>query len=525
MIAPGTQLATAMNVDISGVRRSELAHILSTDEAGYDRYEGLVQKYGSDLAKHQRAYEELILQEDQRRMLEKFNEEWKKYMAVDQEVLRLSRAGQRQEAARLVQGATREQFGKAENALRELVILQVQQAKAAADAGDAVYLSARLFTISALAVCLVVVCFLSICCGRLIARPLRQAASQIKQAQQQQDLTIHLAAASNDEVGDIAQTFNGFVHAVHETVASFSAATNQLADAAEEMSRSAETAANGAEEQGQKTRDISTSTSRMSLAIAEISATSLQAAETTRTAAASARAGGKLITETVSNMRHVAQSVAATAQTLEKLDKSSSEIGKFVGVIEDIADQTNLLALNAAIEAARAGEQGRGFAVVADEVRKLADHTTTATREIAKMVAAVQEETAKAVRTIRASSEQVDSGVAITSNAVETMISSAAQVGDLVARIAAIAKEQSGTTDEINSNMERIANSTAESAAGAQKSATASHHLSELALSLQQLVHRFKLEDRPSPGEASPPVRRPSPLRLPGDGYSPILRK
>ncbi|MHB9041660.1 MAG: methyl-accepting chemotaxis protein, partial [Melioribacteraceae bacterium] len=189
--------------------------------------------------------------------------------------------------------------------------------------------------------------------------------------------------------------------------------------------------------------------------------------------------------------------VKQSAETVQTLGKSSDQIGEIVQVIDDIADQTNLLALNAAIEAARAGEQGRGFAVVADEVRKLAERTTKATKEIATMIKQIQKDTEGAVQSMSRGTEEVEKGKVLADKAGQSLkqiISGAQDVVDMSTQVAAASEEQSSAAEQISKNIEAISNVTQESAAGVQQIARAAEDLNRLTVNLQELVLRFKID-------------------------------
>jgi methyl-accepting chemotaxis protein len=195
-------------------------------------------------------------------------------------------------------------------------------------------------------------------------------------------------------------------------------------------------------------------------------------------------------------MYKIAEQVNATSKTVESLGARSDQIGQIVGTIEDIADQTNLLALNAAIEAARAGEQGRGFAVVADEVRALAERTTRATREIGEMIKAIQAETRGAVAAMEKGVKEVENGTVEAGKSGEAISDIIGQIGALqtqVNQIATAAEEQTATTSEISSNMMQITDVVQQTARGAHESAAAASQLNVVAEELQRLVRQFKL--------------------------------
>lgn len=307
-----------------------------------------------------------------------------------------------------------------------------------------------------------------------------------------------MQVVSEDEIGKAGIALNKMKNSLREMIQSIASTAEHVASASEEISSSATQQAQGSETQKDQTSQVATAMQEMSSTVLQVSDNSNKAAEAARKAADTAKHGGSIVEETLTKMRRIAESVGATAKKMEELGKSSDQIGRIIGVIDDIADQTNLLALNAAIEAARAGEQGRGFAVVADEVRKLAERTTTATKEIAQMIKNIQDETKMAVVAMEQGTKQVEEGVQTTSQAGDSLkeiIQMAEEVGEMITHIATAATEQSSASEQVNNNMEQIAKLVQESAVGAQQSAKACQDLSGLAFDLQKLVGTFKLDN------------------------------
>lgn len=353
-------------------------------------------------------------------------------------------------------------------------------------------------TLTAVLVTLLAVGFGSLCAlwlERGIRKPVRnlvECAERIGSG----DLTVSLNYDVKDEIGQLYGAMAQMSDKLKAMITGVLESSHSVADAAGQISSSTEQMAAGAHEQTSQAGEVASAVEEMTKTIIENSRNASSAAETAKQAREAAEKGGAIVAKTVTGMRTIAGVVKGSAEMVQELGKSSQQIGDIIGVIDDIADQTNLLALNAAIEAARAGEQGRGFAVVADEVRKLAERTTKATKEIASMIKKIQTDTDGAVASMEEGTKQVDDGIKLADlagSSLDEIVQISQKVTDMVSQIAAASEQQSSASEQISKNVDAISAVTGETASGTQQIARAAEDLNRLTGELQSYVAKFKL--------------------------------
>lgn len=342
----------------------------------------------------------------------------------------------------------------------------------------------------------------SILLGLLVAYAIRKLLSPLKETSDlleriaEGDLTVKLSVSSSDEIGKMQQACQYMVSKLNETLKRAADNAAQVASSASQLEVTSEQMATGTEEVAAQALTVATAGEEMAATSTDIANNCQMAAEGAKGANETALNGSRLVESTLEVMERIAVRVKNSATTINSLGVRSEEIGNIVSTIEDIADQTNLLALNAAIEAARAGEQGRGFAVVADEVRALAERTTKATREIGEMINAIQAETKHAVLEMEEGVTEAEIGTAEAAksgSALKEIVDQINHVAMQVNQIATAAEEQTATTSEISSNMQQITEVVRGTSQGAQESAAAASQLARVSEELHQVVAQFKL--------------------------------
>ncbi len=335
----------------------------------------------------------------------------------------------------------------------------------------------------------------SLVCARSITKPLAGVNDKIRKIAAG-DLSITLVEGAKNEIGQLILPIKNMLDRMRNSVTEVKHAADNVASASIQLSSTSEQTFKRVAEQAGRAAQVASASEEMSKTVIEIARNTSAMADSVTEAKNAAEQGGHIMARSVREVQEIANTVADSAKTVNYLGERSREIGEIVNVINEIADQTNLLALNAAIEAARAGEQGRGFAVVADEVRKLAERTAGATSQIRDMIITIQNEVQLVVGSMDKVSEKVETGVQLSNETGNSLSAIMCRVDDLytaVQQIASAAEQMAQTSEQISRDIEAIARIAKETSDASEQSSEASNDMAKMSTELQHVVDGFRM--------------------------------
>jgi len=443
----------------------------------------------------QGVYEKLIESSEERSTYNEYVSLLGQYHQIEERMKSLSRANQVDELRSLLNTELLSNSEQVNAVLTRLLDLNNKMALATNQEAEDQYNAAFNLVVGLLVIATLLTLLFAWLLTRSITLPISQALEAAEEVAEG-NLTRPIKVDGNDEAGRLLAAMAKMQDKLRDTLQRIAGSATQLASAAEELNAVTDESARGLTRQNNEIEQAATAVNEMTSAVEEVARNAVSTSEASRNATTSAGDGRDLVQETVSAIERMSGDVQATATLIGELANESRDIGKVLDVIRGLADQTNLLALNAAIEAARAGEAGRGFAVVADEVRALAHRTQQSTSEIERMIGSIQAGTEHAVDSMRNSTERAESTLNIAKGAgmsLDTINTAIVEINERNLVIASAAEEQAQVAREVDRNLVNIRDLSVQSATGASQTSAASSELSRLALDLNGMVGRFRL--------------------------------
>ncbi|QZI70265.1 methyl-accepting chemotaxis protein [Pseudomonas protegens] len=443
----------------------------------------------------QAQYQNLISSPEERAVYEQYVERLNHHRQLENQLIELSRNNQLESMQHMLNTELMDSAEKVNAILNQLVEINTQYSDAADhDAADQ-YTTAVNLVVTLLILATALTLLFAWRLIRSITLPIDKAL-RAAEAIAEGNLTRPITVDGRDEAGRLLQAMLTMQEKLRDTLQRISGSAGQLASAAEELNSVTDESARGLTRQNNEIEQAATAVNEMTSAVEEVARNAVSTSEASQNATQSAEDGRDMVQDTVSAIERMTGDVQDTANLIGELANESRDIGKVLDVIRGLADQTNLLALNAAIEAARAGEAGRGFAVVADEVRALAHRTQQSTSEIERMIGSIQSGTEQAVESMRNSTERADSTLNIARSAGQSLDTINSAINEINQRnlvIASAAEEQAQVAREVDRNLVNIRDLSVQSTTGANQTRSASGELSILAVDLNNLVTRFQL--------------------------------
>ena len=481
--------------DMLRLRTQNIRLLLPQDSRSLQQVIDKIKELKAHLSKSQEAYSKMIVLDKERDVFQLFTKKQQQYLELQSQVINQAQQGNLAEATRIADEDMRGLADEVGNALTELSKLNQDGAARATTDAEQVFASSQQLVIGMMLLTTLITIGLAIVLTRSIIRPLREALT-IAQVVASGNLTQNIAVNGKDEVAQLQAALRDMQQKLRETIRNIADASSLLASASEELSSVTNDATRGLLQQGAEIEQAATAVNEMTSAVEEVARNAVATSEASRESDVIAKQGREQVVKTVQSIESLSGEVTLNAERLGELAQRINGIGKVLEVIRAIAGQTNLLALNAAIEAARAGEAGRGFAVVADEVRALAHRTQQSTQEIEQMITGIHQGTNQAVESMKLSNTKAFTTLEVARSAGLALDEIALAMSRITERnivIATASEEQAQVAREVDRNLTNIRDLAVQSSAGANQTSASSQELSRLAVDLNTIVARFSV--------------------------------
>ncbi len=492
---PSIELVAEFGQDIMRIRTFTLRMLLEDNLADRQQLEGRIVALIAEMKASESEYASLMTDPDKRRAFDGYLAQREEFMAVQKQVAVLSLADDVAQGVILVDTRLSPLGDAMVRALKDLESTLKDGAEQAGAEASASYASAQMTVVIFIVVAALLTVLLAWILTRSIVVPIRQAV-EVTEVVAAGDLTRTFSVTGKDEPARLLRALSGMQTQLRETIQGIGNSSTQLASAAEELNAVTEDATRGLQRQNDEIQQAATAVNEMSTAVDEVASNAVSTSEQSRATSATAEEGQQQVARTVTSIDKLTSTIESTSSEVQELADKAQNISRVLDVIRAIAEQTNLLALNAAIEAARAGEQGRGFAVVADEVRALAHRTQQSTTEIEDMIGTMQQGTEKSVEAMNISRTMANATLEqanAAGEALKQITAAIAQINERNMVIASAAEEQAQVSREVDRNLVNIRDLSTQSAAGAEQTSSSSRELSRLAVQMNELVNRFRV--------------------------------
>ncbi len=490
-----TQSAYEAMDAVKTLQATMLTGFVQKDEASRVKMTEIVGETDRRLSKSLGNLDKLEHSEKVRNIIKALQENQVGGIAVSKKVAEGANAGHFEAALTLFTGTIGAKAAELFDLCHQLIQFQKDEVAARAAEAHSTYRNTIILMVMMGAVILGIAVGLTIVLTKSISVPIGRAVA-VTEMLAAGKLTADVVVDRTDEFGDQAAALKGMIEKWRGIIGDIKQVSDGVASAGTQLSASAGQMSNGASQQAERAHQVATASEEMSQTVEDIARNATSIAATAAQAAKTAKDGGTTVEAAVKEVGEIASTVEESASHITSLSELSEKIGDIIGIINEIADQTNLLALNAAIEAARAGEHGRGFAVVADEVRKLAERTTGATSEVSGIIREIQSNVTSAVASIDHVTAKVDKGVDLSSKAgaeLRTIVKSVEDLQQMVQQIATAIEEMSATSDQISKDIESISNISGDTSQSSSEVLKASNELSRLGVDLQGIARQFEV--------------------------------